>query len=235
MTVKDVGYQQGPLTILKNIEYTFSSGLTYVIGRNGAGKSSLLKLLTTGVVPSSGELLYTQLVKHPQQGTYRRLLSIEEVRRVTSYLPQEFTGYPEMTVAQFLTNAAIHKGIPRARVKARVEEMIAGARLTEQSRRKLSKLSGGELQKVGLVQAMIHYPRLCILDEPFEGLDLQETLYFRQQLQKLSYHAVVIVSTHQIEQIDPLGDEQVVVIKEGQIGESGAVQRIGDLQRFFMV
>ncbi|MFD2168594.1 ATP-binding cassette domain-containing protein [Tumebacillus lipolyticus] len=233
--VKSVGYSIGSMTILDQIQHTFTTGVTFVIGRNGAGKSSLLKLLTTVIPPSCGEILFTQSSIQPQLGRHRKVLSIEEVRRLIGYLPQEFTGYPQMTVEQFIKNTAIHKGIPPSRVRSRVEEMITGTRLHSLRKKKLRHLSGGELQKVGLIQAVIHDPPICILDEPFEHLDLEEMLYFRHLLQRLSQHSVVIISTHQIEQIDLLGTADVMVIESGALRASGTVQSLGDLHRFFMV
>ena len=80
--------------------------------------------------------------------------------------------------------------------------MVEGERICLRlKRRKLRTLSGGQLQKVGLIQALINQPRICILDEPFEGLDIAERLYFQRVIQRLSFHSIVIISTHLIEEI----------------------------------
>jgi ABC-2 type transport system ATP-binding protein len=231
ISLENVSYTHGAETVLSGLTCTFTTGMTYVIGRNGAGKSSLLKLLTSTVPPSGGEILYTRLVQHPAQGTFRKPLSVREVRTLTGYLPQHFTGYPEMTVDRFLHYCAVQQGIPRARIGPRLDELLHGSGLERARRKKLASLSGGQLQSVGILQALLHYPRLLVLDEPFEGLDLQETLYLRNQLRRLSFHAAVIVSTHQIEAFDET--DEVLVLEDGRLVQNGPARLLGDLQRFF--
>ncbi|MBO1915045.1 ATP-binding cassette domain-containing protein, partial [Microvirga sp. 3-52] len=91
------------------------------------------------------------------------------------------------------------------------------ANLLKLKRKTLRNLSGGQLQKVGLIQALLNQPRICVLDEPFEGLDTEEKMFFKRVLQRLSFHSVIIISTHLLEEIDPSEDNSVLYIEEGEL------------------
>ena len=199
---------------LNNVEYhkrkcqTFKRYTLYFFYRDylcgwkkWSGKSSLLKLIATAMYPDKGEILYTKLMNTETEGKYRKKFSIEEVRRIIGFMPQHYTGHPDMTIERYLKYIALHKGIPHSLVKSTIEKWLKETNLSSLKRRKLRTLSGGQLQKVGLIQALINQPRICILDEPFEGLDIAERLYFQRVIQRLSFHSIVVISTHLIEEI----------------------------------
>ena len=87
----------------------------------------------------------------------------------------------------------------------------------ELKKRKLRNLSGGQLQKVGLIQALMNQPRICILDEPFEGLDTLERLVFKRVIERLSFHSVIVISTHILEEIEQTDDNSVLLMEEGRL------------------
>ncbi|MBS4198240.1 ATP-binding cassette domain-containing protein [Bacillus sp. FJAT-49732] len=226
IALHDVEYSLPETKLLKSITCSFTKGITYVVGKNGAGKSTLLKLLTTAIQPVHGEVNYTRLVRDEQLGTYRKKLSIEEIRKIIGFLPQHFTGHSDMTVEKYITYIAYHKGIPRKLVKKSVENWLKESHLTHVKRRKIRHLSGGERQKVGLIQALINLPRICILDEPFEGLDIEERLYFQRILQRLSYHSIIIISTHLIDEIRQSSEDKILYLSEGKIAYFGGIESL---------
>ncbi|MEH7353999.1 ATP-binding cassette domain-containing protein [Neobacillus drentensis] len=226
IALNDVEYSTGDTTRLNRITCSFTKGITYVVGKNGAGKSTLLKLLTTSIQPGHGEINYSLLVRDEQIGTYRRKLDIEEIRKIISFLPQHFTGHLDMTVERYVKYIAYHKGIPRELVKKTVEHWLKESNLTQIKRRKIRHLSGGQRQKVGLIQALINLPRICILDEPFEGLDIEEQLYFQRVLRRLSYHSIIIISTHLVDKIQQSSEDKLLHLSEGKIAYFGGMETL---------
>lgn len=202
--------------ILHAITCAFTTGISYIIGKNGVGKSALLKLITTAIRPSSGEITFTRLISD-DGGVYRKQLSTEEVRKIIGFMPQHFMGHSEMTIERYLTYIAFHKGIPRQFIKPTIKEWLQETHLEGLRKRKLKNLSGGQRQKVGLIQALINQPRICILDEPFEGLDTKEKQYFNRIIERLSFHSIVIISTHLLEELDLSANDWLFYLEEEKL------------------
>ncbi|MFK9094432.1 ATP-binding cassette domain-containing protein [Bacillus salipaludis] len=221
-----VDYSLKDTKLLSQITCSFTKGITYVVGKNGAGKSTLLKLLATALQPQQGEVNFTTLVRDENIGTYRRKLTIEEIRKIIGFLPQHFTGHSDMTVEKYVMYLAFHKGIPVNLVKKTVAQWLQEGHLTQVKRRKLRNLSGGQLQKVGLIQALINHPRICILDEPFEGLDIGERIYFQRILQRISYHSIIIISTHLLDGIQQSSEDKLLYLSEGKIAYFGGMEAL---------
>lgn len=221
-----VAYSTKETKILNPITCSFTKGITYIVGKNGAGKSSLLKLLATAIQPQQGEISVTTLVRDENMGIYRKQLTTEEIRKIVGFLPQHFTGHSDMTVEKYVMYLAFHKGIPAKIVKKTVARWLQESGLSQVRRKKLRNLSGGQLQKVGLIQALINYPRICILDEPFDGLDIGERIYFGRILERLSYHSIIIVSTHLLDEIQPSGEDQLLYLSEGKMAYFGGMEAL---------
>lgn len=231
ITLNNVEYTKGNAKLLNNIACSFSTGITYVVGENGAGKSSLLKLIATAVYPDDGEVIYSKLIREDGIGIYRKHLSTEEIRTMIGYMPQHFTGHSEMSIERYLKYIAFHKGIPHILVNSTLEKWLNETNLRDIKKRKLRTLSGGQQQKVGLIQALINRPRICILDEPFEGLDIGERLYFQRVIQRLSFHSAVIISTHLIEEIDRSNEAELLYLKDGSAAFYGGISDIDLVSR----
>lgn len=212
--MQEVEFEINGKTLLYPFTHNFSTGIVNVIGKNGAGKSTLLKILATAQLPTKGKITYSQLIEERGVGLYRKTLSLEEVRKVISFLPQEFTGYPEMTIERYLRFMAYHKGIPRSMIKKEIHQWLTETGLYALRKRKLRDLSGGQLKKVGLIQALLNYPRICILDEPFESLDIEERLFFQKWLTRLSFHSIIIISTHIINEIQ---EGEILLVDSGKV------------------
>ncbi len=220
-----VNYFNDNMRILHAITCTFTTGISYVVGKNGVGKSTLLKLITTAILPNDGEITYTKLI-HGDEGAYRKRLTIEEVRKMIGFMPQHFMGHSEMSIERYLTYIAFHKGIPRGLVKLTINKWLQETHLNGLRKRKLRNLSGGQRQKVGLIQALINQPRICILDEPFEGLDTQEKLLFKRMIERLSFHSLVIISTHLLEEVDLSANDWLFYLEEGKLSVTTSTNEV---------
>ncbi|WP_342429260.1 ATP-binding cassette domain-containing protein [Neobacillus sp. FSL H8-0543] len=232
IVLDNIEFTKANVKVFSGISCSFKEGVTYVIGNNGAGKSELLKIVSTAIIPDKGTITYTKLIRDKKVGTYRKHLSTDEVRKIVGFMPQHFTGYSEMTIERYLTYMAFHKGIPHKLVKPLLNEWLSDANLVELKRRKLRTLSGGERQKVGLIQALINQPRICILDEPFEGLDTHEKQFFNRVIQRLSFHSVIIISTHLVEEIERSVGVSILYMEEGKLSYIDSVDELSELKSF---
>lgn len=213
--------------LIDQLSCTFTTGITYIVGKNGAGKSTILKLLATVIQPVEGKVIYT--MSKNANGMGRKTLTIDEVRKVIGLLPQYFIGYPEMTIERYLTYIAFHKGIPRKLVKLTVDKWLEETDLITIKNKHLVTLSGGQLQKIGLIQALMNHPRLCLLDEPFTGLDTQERLFFRRKIERLSYHSAVVITTHSLEEIDPVASNRLFYLEDGKQSFYGGADQLDQI------
>ncbi|MCA0757898.1 ATP-binding cassette domain-containing protein [Paenibacillus sp. N4] len=229
IVLSDVEYSSGKTKLITGASCAMSTGITYVIGKNGAGKSTLLKLIATAAVPDRGSVVYTRLINEDGAGMYRKQLGVEEVRGMLGYMPQHFTGQTDMTVEKYLKYMALHKGIPRRLVKPSLEKWLTESGLAELKGRKLRSLSGGQLRKVGFLQAVMNHPRICVLDEPFEGLDSVEKLFFKRTINRLAFHSIVVMSTHLLEEMDPSEDNSLLCMEDGKLSYRGSVEEAGSL------
>ncbi|WP_368654325.1 ATP-binding cassette domain-containing protein [Ornithinibacillus sp. 4-3] len=214
LALNNVTYDITGERILDQLSCRINTGITYIIGKNGSGKSTLLKLCATALQPTEGTIEYTELVENQQTILQRKRLTIEDIRRTIGYMPQEFTGYGELSIERYLRYMAAHKGIPRQYVKKIVREWLEKTNLYTIRRKALFTLSGGQLKKVGLIQALINQPSICILDEPFEGLDQMERYYFDRVLRRSAFHSIILISTNIVEEMQE-GD--VLYLDRGKI------------------
>ncbi|GGP10767.1 ATP-binding cassette domain-containing protein [Oceanobacillus neutriphilus] len=201
LALNNVTYEIKGQRILDQLSCEITTGITYIIGKNGSGKSTLLKMCATALQPTAGTIEYTKLVENQQTVFQRKSLTTEEIRRTIGYMPQEFTGYAELSIERYLQYMATHKGIPRRHVKNIVHKWLEETNLYPIRRKALFTLSGGQLKKVGLIQALINQPQICILDEPFEALDQMERYYFDRFLRRYAFHSIILISTNIVEEM----------------------------------
>jgi ABC-type multidrug transport system ATPase subunit len=183
---------------LKGIDLRLDRGIFGLLGPNGAGKSSLMQLLATLQRPSRGSMRFddVDLLLHP-----RRL------RQQLGYLPQDFGVYPNASAVDLLDQLALLKGITaRAERRAETQRLLDLVNLTDVGTRAVATFSGGMRQRFGVAQALIGRPRLIIVDEPTAGLDPEERNRLYDVLAQVAEDAVVIVSTHIIEDVASLCD-----------------------------
>jgi ABC-2 type transport system ATP-binding protein len=175
------------------------------LGPNGAGKSTTMKMLTGYLQPTSGSASLGGF------DTQRQSL---EMRRILGYLPENTPLYTDMYVREFLTFVANTYQLDSRAVKVR--EVIERVGLGEEQHKKIAMLSKGYKQRVGLAQAIIHDPKILILDEPTTGLDPNQLTGIRELIKNLGKDKTVILSTHIMQEVEALCD-QVVIINKGKI------------------
>jgi ABC-2 type transport system ATP-binding protein len=182
------------------------------LGLNGAGKTTVLKILSGLLVASSGRVHVDglDLAAHPM-----------EVRRRIGFLPDRPPLYPELTVRQMLTHTARLNGVVPARVETRVFEVLRLCELDDVADDLIEWLSHGFRQRVGIAQAIVHEPKLVILDEPISGLDPAQIVAMRGLIRGLKDKHTVLLSSHILPEISQTCD-RLLVLHQGRIVAQGS-------------
>ncbi len=182
-----------------------------LLGLNGAGKTTTLRILACDLLPSSGSVVIDGLdvVENPH-----------EVRGRIGYLPDTPPLYPEMTVRGYLLFAAQLRGLSRAQAEKQVPEALAQTQLGGVADDPIASLSHGFKQRVGIAQAIVHRPRLLVLDEPITGLDPVQIVEMRELLRGLKGKHTILLSSHILSEISETCD-RILVIKGGEIAAAG--------------
>ncbi len=199
--VKCYGQQRA----LSGISFSLLPGqITGLTGPNGAGKSTLLKILSGSLLPSSG----TAVICGCDVST-----SPEQVRALVGYLPENNPLYPDMYVEEFLLFAARMLGLGR-RSAGRVKECVEMVQLGPEKRKLLGVLSKGYRQRVGLAQALLHDPKVLILDEPATGLDPNQLEEVRNLIREVGKTRTVLLSTHILQEVEAIC-HRILLLKGG--------------------
>ncbi|MDR0395110.1 MAG: ABC transporter ATP-binding protein, partial [Tannerella sp.] len=174
---------------LKDINLEIPTGMFGLLGPNGAGKSTLMRILVALMEPTSGEV---------EVFGYDLLKQRKEVRRILGYLPQDFRFFAKYKTYEFLDYAARLSGMNNGKQRRQaVDAMLESVGLFDVRERYANKLSGGMKRRLGIAQALIHNPKLIIVDEPTTGLDPEERIRFRNLLAEAGEKDVtIILSTH---------------------------------------
>ena len=174
---------------LQDLTLEIPTGMFGLLGPNGAGKSTLMKILVAQLKPSSGKVSIFG---------YDLATQMKQIRSILGYLPQDFRFFSQLKTYEFLDYAASVSGISdRKKRREAVEEMLEQVGLFEARERFAERLSGGMKRRLGIAQALIHKPKLIIVDEPTTGLDPEERIRFRNLLSTVSGQDVtIILSTH---------------------------------------
>jgi ABC-2 type transport system ATP-binding protein len=193
---------------LKDVTLTIPPGMYGLLGPNGAGKSTLMRTIATLQEPDAGSI---------RLGELDVLREKEEVRKTLGYLPQEFGVYPNVTAERLLEHFAVLEGVTdRTGRREVVEGLLRQTNLWSVRNEKLGGFSGGMRQRFGIALALLGDPRLIIVDEPTAGLDPAERVRFLNLLSELGERAVVILSTHIVEDVSDLCT-RMAIIDRGEI------------------
>ena len=188
---------------LRDVSLSIPPGMFGLLGPNGAGKSTLMRILATLQEADSGSA---------RLGETDVLREKEAVRRTLGYLPQEFGLYPRARAEEMLDHFALLKGIVgRGERRDLVHALLRQTNLWNARRQRLGSFSGGMRQRFGIAVALIGRPRLIIVDEPTAGLDPAERARFLNLLSELGESAVVILSTHIVEDVSELCTHMAVI------------------------
>ena len=203
---------------LKDVNLEIPPGMFGLLGPNGAGKSTFIRILVALMEPSSGSI---------NMYGYDILKEREQVRKIMGYLPQDFRFFAPYKTYEFLDYAAMLSGInSRRERKERVDEMLRSVGLYEVRDRYANKLSGGMKRRLGIAQALIHNPKVIVVDEPTTGLDPEERIRFRNLLTKAAGNNVsIILSTHIVGDISS-SCNNMTLLNKGQISFVGAPEEL---------
>ncbi|MBC7525720.1 MAG: gliding motility-associated ABC transporter ATP-binding subunit GldA [Flavobacterium sp.] len=202
--VKNISKSYGAQKALDDVSFSVKKGeIVGFLGPNGAGKSTLMKILTTYITADSGTALINEndVITNPKA-----------VQLAVGYLAEHNPLYLDLYVREYLEfNASIYKIS-----KARIEEVIVLTGLSPESHKKISQLSKGYRQRVGLATALLHNPDVLILDEPTTGLDPNQLVEIRELIRNIGSDKTVFLSTHIMQEVEAICD-RVIIINNGKI------------------
>lgn len=198
---------------LDSVSLSIDKGLFGLLGPNGAGKSTLMRTIAALQEPDAGTIVLdgVNLVAEPEQ-----------LRRSLGYLPQDFGVYPRIPAFDLLDHIAVLKGITNRRERhEQVEALLALTNLHHVRKLAVSTFSGGMRQRFGIAQALLGNPRLIIVDEPTAGLDPEERNRFHNLLSEIGENAVVVLSTHIVDDVRELCP-RMAILAGGRVVAEGA-------------
>lgn len=215
--VRDLTKAYGQLQALKGVTFSVADGeIVGLLGPNGAGKTTIIKTLTGYLQPDEGTVEVDGLdVLTQTQAAQARI----------GYLPENAPIYPELSVQAYLKLMADLRQIPASEQRARLSEAIHATGLADRLTQPIGQLSKGYRQRVGLAQAILHRPRLLILDEPTVGLDPTQIVEIRSLIRRLSEHSTILFSTHILTEVEALCDRAIILMN----GEIRADARLNEL------
>lgn len=193
---------------VKDVSFEIENrGILGLLGSNGAGKSTTMNILCGVINQTQGEVYIDDINVRENP---------VEAKKLIGFLPQKAPLHLELTVDEYLTHCAHMRSIPKAEIKNALELAKAKCGISHFSKRVLRNLSGGYQQRVGLAQAIIHNPKLVVLDEPTNGLDPNQILEVRKLIREIAEDRAVILSTHILSEVQATCDK-IVMIEHGEI------------------
>lgn len=210
--LKDVSKFYGKKQALNNINLEIEKGMFGLLGRNGAGKTTLMKSIATLLSLSSGNITVCGISVN--EGS--------KIREMIGYLPQDFSMYSNMSAYEAMDYLGVLSGLDKKSRKERIPEMLSKVNLNNNMKTKVKAMSGGMRRRLGIAQAILHNPKVLIVDEPTAGLDPEERVRFRNLLSEIAEDRIVILSTHIVGDIESTC-ENIAVMDEGKIIFKGSV------------
>ena len=207
INVENITKIYGTQKALDQVSFSINEGeIVGLLGPNGAGKSTLMKIITCFIPPTSGNVLVygNNIFDNPI-----------EIRQNIGYLPEHNPLYLEMYVREFLEFVGGIYNLGK-NIKERVEEIIELTGLTKEANKKIGQLSKGYRQRVGIAQALIHDPKILILDEPTTGLDPNQLEEIRQLIKNVGKKKIIMLSTHIMQEVEAVCN-RVIIINSGKI------------------
>jgi len=230
LLLENLSKTYGTVQALKGVSYTFEPGVYGILGANGAGKSTMINLITDNVSRDSGgnggKILFDGV----------DILKLgKKFRALVGYMPQQQGFYEDFSPKAFLKYMAEIKGVRGKNdkgqtVNQQIDELLEVVNLTNVAHKKIGGFSGGMKQRVLLAQALLGNPKILILDEPTAGLDPKERIAIRNYIAELSKDKIILFATHVVSDIECIADK-VMLLKKGEIIADGTpVELIEEMQ-----
>lgn len=216
----------GDVQALKEVSFKIAPGeIIGLLGPNGAGKTTIIKILTGYLQPDQGEVIVDGLDV---------LTHTQEVQERIGYLPENAPLYPELTVQSYLKMIAGLRQIPEEQQRQRISEAVYATALDQHLTRPIGELSKGFRQRVGLAQAILHQPRLLILDEPTIGLDPTQIVEIRNLIRRLSQDSTILFSTHILPEVEALCD-RVIILMNGEVKKDARLSELSETNNAIVI
>ncbi|MBT8231646.1 MAG: ATP-binding cassette domain-containing protein [Saprospiraceae bacterium] len=205
----------GQQKAIDNISFQANEGeILGLLGPNGAGKTTTMKILTCFMPQSSGDVSVC--------GFDTRKNDLD-IKKIMGYLPEHNPLYGSMYIKEYLTFvAAIHKLDNKSK---HVDRVIEETGLSKEKNKRISELSKGYRQRVGLAQAIIHDPKVLILDEPISGLDPNQLIEIRSLINSLKKNKTIIFSSHILQEVESICD-RIMILNNGQVVQDNLIENI---------
>ena len=240
LKITDLKKTYGNVKALKGINYTFTPGVYGILGANGAGKSTMINLITDNVSrdKNGGRIMYSAGEDNTESKELVDILKLgAKFRGVVGYMPQQQGFYEEFSPKAFLKYMAEIKGVKSVKsvdesvnvtikkVNQQIDELLEVVNLTSVAYKKIGGFSGGMKQRVLLAQALLGDPKILILDEPTAGLDPKERIGIRNYIAELSRDKIILFATHVVSDIECIADK-VLLLKDGEIIATGTPSQL---------
>ncbi|OFX70908.1 MAG: gliding motility-associated ABC transporter ATP-binding subunit GldA [Bacteroidetes bacterium GWE2_29_8] len=202
-----------------NISFEIKKGeIVGFLGPNGAGKSTTLKMATSFIHPDKGNIYINNInVKE----------NPSKIKKIIGYLPENNPLYYEMTVIEYLIFIAKLQDLQKNKLNSRIEYVIDVCGLEKEKNKKISELSKGYKQRVGIAHAIVHDPKILILDEPTTGLDPNQIIDIRNLIKELGKEKTIIFSSHILQEVEAIA-ERVIIINKGKIIADGNTANLNE-------
>jgi ABC-2 type transport system ATP-binding protein len=218
----DLSRRYGDFTAVDGVSFAVGEReILGMLGPNGAGKTTTIRMITGFLPPTSGRVTVggRDLFATPQQA-----------RRDIGYVPENVALYPEMRVSEYLAYRATLEGMSRGAAQGAIGEAVERCLLEEVREQIIGTLSKGYRQRVGLATAILHRPRVLVLDEPTVGLDPKQIIAIRELIRELGRERTLLLSTHILSEVELLCN-RVVIIDRGRIVAEGEPESLRDRLR----
>ncbi len=216
LEIKDVSKKFRDKIVYRNIDLSFDNGISVLLAPNGAGKTTLMNMIVTLTKPTRGAILYKQKDIYKMGDEYRKIIG---------YLPQQTGYYKNYSPIDNLMYIAALKGIPKKQANDLIMMYLQKFGLEDVKNKPLKHFSGGMLQRVGIIGALLNDPQILVLDEPTAGLDPKERVRLKNILSDLGKDRIIIISTHITSDVEFIAN-RIVMIKDKGILHCDTVDRI---------
>lgn len=213
--IKNLSKSYGKKQALKNVDLTIRQGMFGLLGPNGAGKTTLMKIIATLLQKTEGDIRVCGI----------DIAKDREIRKIIGYLPQDFSMYGNMSVYEAMDYLGVLSDLSRQERKEMIPSLLEQVNLSDDAKTKVRAMSGGMRRRLGIAQALLHEPKVLIVDEPTAGLDPEERVRFRNLLSETAKDRVVILSTHIVGDVEATC-EDIAVLNKGCVLFQGTVTEL---------